>query len=67
MQFAKQGLLHVPELWRKVNVITVGVLKPLNLVPKGFNLAKAILAYLGDMRGIVNPLSVLVDGYEKLS
>ena len=60
-------VLDIPELLRQVNVVSVGILKALYLLPKGVHLALAIALYLGDVGGGINALARLEDGDEKLA
>jgi len=59
-------LLDVPELFGKVDIVAVGVLESLDLVPEGFYLCKTVVADLGDVGSVVDLFTVLVDGNEKL-
>ena len=63
----EERLLDVPELLREVDVVSVGILKSLDLFPESFYLAAAVISDLGDVRGCVDALAVFENRNEELA
>ena len=60
------AILHVPKLFRKVNVIVMGVIKALNLFPNALLGSVAMRADLLNARQIIHLLTVLEDRHKQL-
>ena len=66
-QLLQQRAAGIPQLLAQVNVVAVGVLEALDLVPEGIDLLGAVFFDLLDAGTLVDELAFLVDGHEQLA